>query len=156
MYCPWSIQLFTVCINNATCFSLSHRPSWGIKIHTYIYKYVCKLNIINFQAHKFSSIFDGNTLSNTGMSQHNRLNSIKIVTAIQASIICKYKNLKHKILKYNGSIYFNKQYLNFNLTPKSANIRIKNTSLDSKYKTNTVRLASLQINNIQLAYIVVF
>jgi len=84
------------------------------------------------------------------------MNSIKIVTASQASIICKYRNLKHKILKYNVNIYFNKQYLNFNLTPKFVNIRIKNTSLGSKYKTNTVRFVSLQINNFQLAYIVVF
>jgi hypothetical protein len=53
-------------------------------------------------------------------------------------------------------IYFNKQYLYFNLTPKFANIRIKNTSFSSKYKTKIVKFVSLQINNIQLAYIVVF
>ena len=83
------------------------------------------------------TIFNSNTLSIIGMSQHNGMNSIKIVTASQASIVCKYRNLKHKILKYNANMYFNKQYRSFNLTPKFANIRIKNTSLGSKYKTKT-------------------
>ena len=102
------------------------------------------------------TIFDGSTLSNIGMSQHNGMNAIKIVTASQASIICKYRNLKHKILKCNVNIYFKKQYLNFNLTLKFANIRIKNSSLDSRYKMKIVKFVSLQINNIPLAYTFMF
>jgi len=83
------------------------------------------------------------------------MNTIKIVTASQASITYKYRNLKHKILKCNMSVYFNKQYLNFNFTVKFANIRIKITSLGSKYKTKVVKFVSLQTNNIQLACILV-
>ena len=42
----------------------------------------------------------------------------KSVMASQARVIHKYKNLKHKVLKCNASICFNKKILDLNLVPK--------------------------------------
>ena len=39
------------------------------------------------------------------MQRHTVVNFIKIVTANEARIINRYKNLKHKILKYKAHIH---------------------------------------------------
>jgi hypothetical protein len=55
------------------------------------------------------------------------MNNIKFI-ASQAKQIYRYKSLKTKILKCNANVFFNKQCLNKNLTPKYANIKVSNTS----------------------------
>jgi len=49
---------------------------------------------------------NGNTYANFNMTCRNGVNFIKIVTAGQAHIMKKYKNLKHKISKCKANIYF--------------------------------------------------
>jgi hypothetical protein len=61
------------------------------------------------------------------MHQHNGLNNIRFIVS-QAKHIYRYKSLKTKILKCNANIFFNKQYLNKNVTPKYADIKVANTS----------------------------
>jgi hypothetical protein len=67
----------------------------------------------------------------------------KIITASQAGIINKYKNLKHKMYECNVNKYFNKQCLNLDKIPKFASIKIKTTYPGSKYtqqKTQKLRI----------------
>ena len=56
------------------------------------------------------------------------MSSIKIIRASQATHIYLYKNLKNKILKCCASIYFNNQYLKYNLTPNYTKIKTPYTS----------------------------
>jgi len=57
----------------------------------------------------------------------NAKTTIKFV-ASQAKSMHHYKSLTSKILKYNSNIYFNRQCLTKNLTPKYAVIKIPTTS----------------------------
>ena len=59
------------------------------------------------------------------MQQQYGINFTTVVTGNQTGIINMYNNLKHKILRCNANIYFNEQYLENNLTPKFANIKIR-------------------------------
>jgi len=57
--------------------------------------------------------------------------------------IHKYVDLKRKLYKCIGNIYFNRQCLKQHLTPSYANIRIPNTSPAHKYtqqKISTIRI----------------
>jgi hypothetical protein len=60
---------------------------------------------------------DGTIYITIYLSKYNGINSIKIVTVSQTRVISKHKNLKHKVLKCNANIYFNKQCLNMNIIP---------------------------------------
>ena len=76
------------------------------------------------------------------MQVHYGLICNKIVTS---RFINRCKNLRHKILNCNRNIYFNKRYLEDNLTPKFANIKIMNTYFGSKFtqqKYNRIRVKS--------------
>ena len=81
-------------------------------------------------------MFDGDIQNIIEMQRHTWMDVIKIATATQSRVINKYKNLKHKMLKCNTNIFFNKQYLNTLLTPRFADISIKNTCLGSRYTQN--------------------
>ena len=56
------------------------------------------------------------------------MSSIKTSRASHATHICLYKKLRSRILKCCASIYFNKQFLKHNLTPKHTKIKIAHTS----------------------------
>jgi hypothetical protein len=56
---------------------------------------------------------------------HNRTHSIKIINASHASSIYRYMNTKLKLLNCNANIYFNRKCLEFSLTPKYAQTKIK-------------------------------
>jgi len=58
----------------------------------------------------------------------NAKTTVKFV-ASQAKSMHRYKSLRYKILKCNANIYFNRQCLTKNLTPKYANIKIPTTSM---------------------------
>jgi hypothetical protein len=49
------------------------------------------------------------------------MTQIKIVIASQSRVIHLYKKIKHKILKGNANIQFNKECLKFDLSPDYAN-----------------------------------
>ena len=57
----------------------------------------------------------------------------KIVADNQSRVTNRYRHLKRDILKWNANVYFDKQSLDDNLPSKFANIKIKNTSLGSKF-----------------------
>jgi len=57
----------------------------------------------------------------------NARTTIKFL-ASQAKSIHRYKSLRSKILKCNANIYFNRQCLVKNLTPKYATIKVPTTS----------------------------
>ena len=71
------------------------------------------------------------------------MSSIKVAVASQARHINAYKCLKSKILIHCANIYFNKQCLEQNLSPKFANIKIPNTSstaIHTQQKLTKIRL----------------
>jgi hypothetical protein len=55
----------------------------------------------------------------------------KSVTANQAHFINRYKNITYKVLKYKADMYTYKQCLDNNLTPRFADIKIRNMSLST-------------------------
>ena len=65
-------------------------------------------------------------------SRNNNL-SLLFVIANQARCVNKYKNIKHKVLKCNANIYFNKQCWEDDLTPKFSDIKIRNISTATKF-----------------------
>ena len=62
------------------------------------------------------------------MIEHNGIDTNKLISNSQASAINKYKNLKHKMLKYNTNIYFNKKYLEKDPVLNYAKIKIRKLS----------------------------
>ena len=76
-------------------------------------------------------MFDGLLYINIPRLSHNGMENprttIKFL-ASQAKSIHLYKGLRSKILKCNANIYFNKQCLAKNLTPKYATIKVPKTS----------------------------
>ena len=69
--------------------------------------------------------------------------SIKLI-ASQARCINQYKNLRVKVLKYCAYIYFNRQCLKRDITPKHASIKIPYTS-----PATNVTQKKVQINRIR-------
>ena len=70
------------------------------------------------------------------------MSSVKIIDASQARNVTCYKSLKRKILKCCANIYFNKQCLQHNLTPKYTKIIIQITSpaaIHTQRKVNKIR-----------------
>jgi hypothetical protein len=82
---------------------------------------------------------NGNTYANFNMTCRNGVNFIKIVTAGQARIMKRYKNLKQKISKCKANIYFSKNnkncvfegnaYVNFNTLRHNGTKFIKKKNL---------------------------
>jgi hypothetical protein len=66
------------------------------------------------------------------------MSQCKFVIASQAGVIYGYKNLKHKILKFDANIQFNRQCLKFNLVPKYANVEVHNASPGSQFTQRKV------------------
>ena len=56
------------------------------------------------------------------------MHKVKTATASIAKDICRYKNIKRKLLNCNTNIFFNQWCLQNGLTPNYSNIKIPNTT----------------------------
>jgi hypothetical protein len=70
--------------------------------------------------------------------KHNGMSSFNIILSSQSHTVNQYKKIRNKILKYCVTIYFNRQFLENNLIPKYAKIKIPNTSPASTFTKHKV------------------
>jgi hypothetical protein len=79
------------------------------------------------------------------------MSSMKFVIASQAHNINALKNLKRKVLQCCANIYFNKQCLLYELTPRYANIKVPRTSSAAMFtQQKLIRLGLKDEKNISI------